>query len=252
MVDLSGVVPNPCIGLAYKGNDIVRKNGIDCVLGIGGGSVMDTAKAIGAAARHDGDCIDFTRGTFVESSLPVGVISAPAATGSEGAMFAIITVETDGMLSKCGMMDEAVRPKFAIMNPELTFTVSSWQTACGTFDMMSHAMETYFSALPNAELVDGMIEGVLRAARHAAEVAIERPDGYDARVTLMWASTLCDNGSMGLGRISDTTRMPWARPSGRLRPHPWRGNRHRIRAVRRDGLLEDAFQVGSLRASGMG
>jgi alcohol dehydrogenase class IV len=74
---LSGVVPNPCIGLAYKGNDIVRKNGIDCVLGIGGGSVMDTAKAIGAAARHDGDYIDFTRGTFVESSMPVGVISAP-------------------------------------------------------------------------------------------------------------------------------------------------------------------------------
>ena len=203
---LSGIVPNPRLDLVYKGVELVRAEDIDCVLAIGGGSVMDTGKAIAAGAVYDGDCADLIHGTMAEKSLPVGVILTLAATGSEGAMFAVIS-ETDenGVLHKCAVMGEAIRPKYAIMNPELTFTVPTWQTACGSFDMMSHTLEHYFTTSENADLLDGMIEGIVRAVVAATPVALQEPDNYNARATLMWASTLCNNGAMGLGRIGDTS-----------------------------------------------
>lgn len=203
---LSGVVPNPRFDLVYKGIEIVKKEGIDCILAIGGGSVMDTGKAIGAGAVYDGDPIDLIHGEWAAESLPVGVILTLAATGSEGAMFAVISEQgEDGTLVKQAVMGEAIRPKFAIMNPEITYTVPRWQTACGSFDMMSHVLENYFSTTENADLIDGMIEGIVRAVIAATKIALADPENYEARATLMWASTLCNNGAMGLGRISDTT-----------------------------------------------
>ena len=154
-IELGGVKPNPRSGLVYKGIEICKREGIDFLLAVGGGSVIDSAKAIAAGALYDGDFWDFYCGKEVEKALPVGTILTLAAAGSEGSDGSVITHE-NGMLKRSAAGD-ALRPTFSIMNPELTFTVSPYQTACGITDMMAHVMERYFT---NTKEVEVTTDGV--------------------------------------------------------------------------------------------
>lgn len=199
---LSGVVPNPRFSLVKQGIDLVKQERADFVLGIGGGSVLDTAKAIGAGAAYAGDAWELCTGTYAESSLPIGAILTLAATGSEGSMFSVISDDKTG--EKLGIVGEAIRPKFAVLNPELTYSLPAFQTACGACDMMSHIIENYFTNSKGGFMIDRLIEGLLKTVIEYTPIALREPNNYEARSALMWTSSLANNGSMGLGRISDT------------------------------------------------
>lgn len=200
--ELSGVQPNPVDSKVYEGIEIAKKEGIDSVLAVGGGSSIDTAKAIAAAIPYDGDFWDFYCGKAnVTKALPVGVVLTIPAAGSEGSGNSVIT-KLDG-LHKLGMGSDVLRPKFALMNPELTFTLPPYQTAAGITDMMAHIMERYFSNTPNVEITDRVAEGVLRAIISEAPKVIANPEDYDARANIMWSGTLAHNGVCSGGREED-------------------------------------------------
>lgn len=200
-VELGGVQPNPVDTKVYEGLDIVRKENVDSLLAIGGGSTIDTAKAIAAAACYDGDFWDFYCGVPVKSALPVGVILTIPAAGSEGSTNTVITKE-DG-LNKRGMGSEVLRPRFALMNPELTFTLPPYQTAAGITDMLAHLMERYFSNTKEVELTDRLGEGMMKAIIEEAGKVMANPMDYDARANIMWSGSLAHNGLTGCGRIDD-------------------------------------------------
>lgn len=201
-VSLGGAQPNPLSGLVYQGIALAKEEQIDFVLAVGGGSAIDSAKAIADGACYDGDFWDFFSGkATVEKALPVGVVLTIPAAGSEGSNSAVITQE-EGMLKR-GHNTEWHRPRFAVLNPELTYTLPSFQTACGVADMMAHIFERYFTNTPDVDLTDRLCEGVLRAIIEAAPVAIAQPTDYAARATLMWAGTLAHNNLLGLGRQQD-------------------------------------------------
>ncbi|MGB4341776.1 MAG: iron-containing alcohol dehydrogenase, partial [Dysgonamonadaceae bacterium] len=160
-IELGGVKPNPRSGLVYEGIEICKREKVDFLLAVGGGSVIDSAKAIAAGVLYDGDFWDFYCGKEVEKALPVGTILTIAAAGSEGSNSSVITHE-NGMLKRSAAGD-ALRPTFSILNPELTFTVPPYQTACGITDMMAHVMERYFTNTKEVELTDRICEGVLLA-----------------------------------------------------------------------------------------
>ncbi len=200
--ELGGVQPNPVDSKVYEGIEIAKKEGIDSVLAIGGGSSIDTAKAIAAAIPYDGDFWDFFCGKAkVTKALPVGVVLTIPAAGSEGSGNTVIT-KLDG-LHKLGMGSDVLRPKFALMNPELTFTLPPYQTAAGITDMMAHIMERYFSNTPNVEITDRVAEGVLKAIITEAPKVIANPEDYDARANIMWSGTLAHNGVCSGGREED-------------------------------------------------
>ena len=197
-VMLGGVVPNPHLGLVYEGIELCKKEGIDFLLAVGGGSAIDSAKAIGYGVTNEGDVWDFyDYKREVTACLPVGVILTLAATGSEMSDSSVITKE-DGLVKR-GYSSDYGRPKFAIMNPELTMTLPDYQTACGCTDIMMHTMERYFTNGGNMEITDSMAEGLLRTVKANALILAKDPKNYDARAEVMWAGSLAHNGLTGCG-----------------------------------------------------
>ncbi len=197
-VTLGGAVPNPRLGLVYEGIDLCRREGVDFLLGVGGGSAVDSAKAIGYGVANGGDVWDFyDHKRKAAACLPLGVIMTIAATGSEMSDSSVITKE-EGLIKR-GYSSDFGRPKFAIMNPELTMTLPDYQTACGCTDIMMHTMERYFTNGGNMEITDALAEGLLRTVMKNAEILVRDPRNYDARAEIMWAGSLSHNGLTGCG-----------------------------------------------------
>jgi len=195
------VVPNPRSGLVYQGINIVKTNNIDFVLAVGGGSVIDSAKAIALGALYEGDFWDFYCGKRIEKALPVATILTLTAAGSEGSMGSVITHE-NGMLKRAANHD-VLRPVFSVLNPELTCSLPPYQTACGVVDMMAHVMERYFTNTQNVEITDRLAEGILLTIINEAPKVMADPANYEARANLMWAGMVAHNDTCGVGRDSD-------------------------------------------------
>ena len=203
---LGGVVPNPRLSLVREGIGLCRREKIDFILAVGGGSVIDSAKCIGYGAAYDGDVWDFySQKATPKASLPVGCILTMAAAGSEMSDSSVITNE-DGWLKR-GCNSDVCRLRFALLNPALTYTLPSYQTACATVDIMMHTMERYFTGGNSLALTDELAFSLLRSVKEAGTRALEKPDDYQARATLMWASSLSHNGLMAVG---NDTRGDWA------------------------------------------
>lgn len=201
--ELTGVLPNPRLSLVREGIEIVRKEKLELVLAVGGGSAIDSAKAIAVGAVNDGDLWDFfERKRSPANALPIGTIVTIPAAGSEASTSCVITNEEGPW--KRGMHTPFNRPVFSIMNPELTYTLPSYQTACGITDMMAHIMERYFTKEPNVELTDELCEGVLRTIIRNAKIIFNGGENnYAARAEIMLAGTLAHNGILDTGRIGD-------------------------------------------------
>ena len=200
-VELGGVKPNPRSGLVYEGIDLCKKENVNFVLAVGGGSTIDSAKAIALGAVYDGDFWDFYSGKRVDKALPVATVLTIAAAGSEGSSGSVITKE-EGMLKRSAGGD-VLRPVFSIMNPELTQTLPAYQTACGVTDIMAHLLERYFTNTKDVEVTDRLIEGLLLTMVKEAPKVIENPDNYEARANIMWAGMLAHNNCCGVGREQD-------------------------------------------------
>ncbi|MDP2426077.1 MAG: iron-containing alcohol dehydrogenase [Candidatus Izemoplasmatales bacterium] len=199
---LGGAMPNPRSSLVYEGIDLCKKEGVDFVLAVGGGSAIDSAKAIALGSMYDGDFWDFyDRKAKITKALPVGVVLTIPAAGSEGSTASVITHE-NGMLKR-GTGSDLLRPVFAIINPELTYTLPMYHASAGVVDMMSHIFERYLTKTTAVELTDHMCEGVLKAIIDAARVMVKHPSDYDARATICWAGTIAHNGILGVGRQED-------------------------------------------------
>lgn len=202
-LQLGGIEPNPTDPKVREGIAICREQKVDALLAVGGGSVIDTAKAIAAGTVYDGDFWDFWAGkAVVQNALPVGVVLTIPAAGSEGSGNSVITL-LDGMHKISLRTDFWLRPKFALMNPELTFTLPPAQTAAGIADMMAHIFERYFSNTTATEVTDRVAEGVLMAIITEAPKVMANPTNYDARANIMWSGTLAHNGICGTGRKED-------------------------------------------------
>ncbi|MDD3122693.1 MAG: iron-containing alcohol dehydrogenase [Candidatus Izemoplasmatales bacterium] len=201
-VILGGVKPNPLDTLVYEGISICKKEKVDFVLAVGGGSAIDSAKAVAAGAKYDGDFWDFYDGkASIEDALPVGVVLTIPAAGSEASMSSVIT-KTDGMLKR-GIGSRFYRPLFAVMNPELTYTLPAYQTSAGIVDMMSHIFERYLTKSTGVDLTDRLSEATLISIMDAARVIQKDSKNYDARATICWAGTIAHNGILAVGRIED-------------------------------------------------
>ncbi len=197
-VTLGGAVPNPHLGLVYEGIELCKKEKIDFLLAVGGGSAIDSAKAIGYGVANEGDVWDYyDYKRTVTGCMPLGVILTIAATGSEMSDSSVITKE-EGLVKR-GYSSDFGRPKFAILNPELTMTLPDYQTACGCTDIMMHTMERYFTNGGNMEITDALAEGLLRTVKKNAVILRDDPKNYDARAEVMWAGSLSHNGLTGCG-----------------------------------------------------
>lgn len=197
-VSLGGAVPNPRLGLVREGIELCKKENVDFLLAVGGGSAIDSAKAIGYGVFNEGDVWDFyDYKRQAKGCLPLGVILTIAATGSEMSDSSVITKE-EGLVKR-GYSSDFGRAKFAIMNPELTMTLPDYQTACGCTDIMMHTMERYFSNGGHMELTDSLAEGLLRTVKENAKILVKDPKNYDARAEVMWAGSLAHNGLTGCG-----------------------------------------------------
>ncbi len=200
-VVLGGAQPNPRSGLVYQGIELVRKEGVDFVLAVGGGSSIDSSKAIAAGAVYDGDFWDFYSGKRIEKALPIGTILTIAAAGSEGSPDSVITNE-NGMYKR-GASGDAIRPRFSILNPALTQTLPAYQTACGITDIMAHLYERYLTNTKDVEVTDRLIEALLMTMIHEGPRVIADPNNYEARANIMWAGMMAHNNSCGVGRSQD-------------------------------------------------
>jgi len=199
--ELGGVVPNPRSGLVYEGIEICKRESVDFILAVGGGSVIDSAKAIATGALYDGDFWDFYQGKRIEKALPVATILTISAAGSEGSTGSVITHE-NGMLKRAAN-SEALRPAFSILNPELTCTLPNYQTACGATDMMAHVMERYFTNTTDVEITDRLCEAVLLTVIKETPKALADPTDYESRANIMWAGMVAHNDICGVGREQD-------------------------------------------------
>ncbi len=200
-VELGGVKPNPRSGLVYEGIELCKKEKVDFILAVGGGSTIDSAKAIAAGVLYEGDFWDFYSGKTVEKALPVGTILTIAAAGSEGSPDSVITKE-EGMFKR-GTGSDALRPKFSILNPALTQTLPPHQTAAGITDIMAHLYERYLTNTKEVEVTDRLIEALLLTMKHEGPRVIENPNNYEARANIMWAGMMAHNNSCGVGRSQD-------------------------------------------------
>ncbi len=201
-VELPGVQPNPRLKLVREGIALCRKEKVDFLLAVGGGSVIDSTKAIAVGFYHDGDVWDFYEGKArPERALPIGVVLTIPAAGSEGSDSSVITKEEGNWKRSLGC--QLTRPTFAIYNPELTYTLPPYQTACGAADIMAHAMERYFTNTPEVGFNDALIEALLKTIVKQVPVALDNPEDYDARAEVMWASTIAHNNLLGIGRQPD-------------------------------------------------
>lgn len=202
-MELGGVQPNPTDDRVYEGIEMCRREHLTGLVAVGGGSAIDTAKAIACGVPYSGDFWDFYAGKkIVEDALPVGVVLTIPAAGSEGSGNSVIT-KLDGLHKISLRTESALRPKFAVMNPELTFTLPPYQTASGIADMMAHIFERYFTNTPETEVTDRVAEGVLKAIITEAPRVMAEPENYDARANIMWCGTLAHNGICGTGRQED-------------------------------------------------
>ena len=202
-LELGGVKPNPRSGLVYTGIDLCRRESVDFILAVGGGSTIDSAKAIAAGTVYEGDFWDFYEGKLVEKALPVGTVLTIAAAGSEGSPDSVITKE-EGMLKR-GAGGDALRPKFSILNPALTQTLPAYQTACGITDIIAHLYERYLTNTKDVEVTDRLIEALILTMIHEGPRVIEDPDNYEARANIMWAGMMAHNNACGVGRSQDWT-----------------------------------------------
>ena len=200
-VELGGVKPNPRDTLVYQGIELCRKEGVDFILAVGGGSTIDSSKAIAIGVPYDGDFWDFYSGKTPEKALPVGTVLTIAAAGSEGSGNSIVTKE-DGLLKR-GARNDILRPKFSIMDPALTQTLPAYQTAAGCTDIMAHIFERYFTNTPEVEITDRLCEAVLLTMIKEAPRVIADPDNYEARANIMWAGMIAHNNICGVGRQQD-------------------------------------------------
>lgn len=197
-VELGGAVPNPRLSLVYEGIQLAKKEGVDFILAVGGGSAIDSAKAIGYGVVNEGDVWElYDRKKQAVGCLPVGVVLTMAATGSEMSESSVITKE-EGWIKR-GYSSIYGRPVFAIMNPELTFSLPDYQTACGCTDILMHTMERYFVAGDTMELTDSIAEALMRTVIKYSLILEKEPDNYDARAEIMWAGSLSHNGLTGCG-----------------------------------------------------
>ena len=198
---LGGVQPNPRDTLVYKGIDLCREKKIDFILAVGGGSVIDSAKAIAMGVPYGGDFWDFYCGKAPEAAVPVATVLTIAAAGSEGSGDSVITKEEGGL--KRGAGSDLIRPKFSIMNPELTCTLPPYQTACGATDIMAHVFERYFTNTSEVEITDRLCEAVLLTMVKETPRVIADPSNYEARANIMWAGTVAHTNIVGVGREQD-------------------------------------------------
>ena len=203
-VELVDIMPNPRSDKVYEGIDLARKEGCDFFLAIGGGSAIDTAKAVALGVPYDGDFWDFFdyKAGLVKKTMPVGSVLTIAAAGSEGSSHCVITrAETN---AKWGVIpNPVIRPKFAILNPRYTTTLPKFQIACGAFDMISHVCERYFTNTEDVDLTDRICEAVMKTAVISAKKAIADPSDYAAQANLMWIANLGHNETVGVGRTQD-------------------------------------------------
>ena len=200
---MGGVQPNPVDTKVYEGIEFCRREQADMLLPVGGGSVIDTAKAIAAGVLYEGDFWDFYIGkTKVTKALKVAVVLTIPAAGSEGSGNTVIT-KLDGLQKLSLRVPEVLRPVFSIMNPELTYTLPPFQTACGVADMMAHIMERYFTNTQEVEIGDRLCEGTLMAIINEAPKVMRNPEDYGARANLMWAGMIAHNGTCGVGCEED-------------------------------------------------
>lgn len=201
-VELGGVEPNPKLSLVKEGIELAREESVDFILAVGGGSVIDSAKAISVGYFYDGDVWDFfTRETEITEALPIGVVLTIPAAGSESSNGAVVT-KMDGMYKR-DIGSELIRPQFAIMNPEITFTLPDYQTACGAVDIMAHIMERYFTNTENVEFTDRLAESTLKTIINNVPKVLENNEDYAARAEIMWAGTIAHNDLLGTGREED-------------------------------------------------
>ncbi len=197
-VTLGGAVPNPRLSLVKEGIELCKKENVDFLLAVGGGSAIDSAKAIGYGVFNGGEVWDFyDYKRQANGALPLGVILTIAATGSEMSDSSVITKE-EGLVKR-GYSSDFGRARFAILNPELTMTLPDYQTACGCADIMMHTMERYFTNGGNMEITDALAEGLLRTVKKNSLILVKDPKNYDARAEVMWAGSLSHNGLTGCG-----------------------------------------------------
>ena len=200
--ELGGVKPNPRDTLVYEGIELCRREGIDFILSVGGGSTIDSSKAIALGVPYDGDFWDFYSGAArPQKALPVGTVLTIAAAGSEGSGDSVITKEDGGL--KRGTGSDLIRPRFSIMDPQLTCTLPAYQTACGATDIMAHVFERYFTNTTEVEITDRLCEAVLLTMIKETPRVIADPNNYQARANIMWAGTVAHTNIVGVGREQD-------------------------------------------------
>ena len=200
--ELGGVQPNPRLSLVREGIRFCREKGIDFILAVGGGSVIDSAKAIAAGVRYEGDVWDyFTKGLPAEDALPVGTVLTIPAAGSEMSPDAVITNEEGAF--KRGMSGSGIIPRFSILNPENCFSLSPYQTACGASDILAHLMERYFTQVDHVDLTDRLLEAAMKTVTAYAPLVLSEPENYDYRAEIMWAGTVAHNQYLNVGRMGD-------------------------------------------------
>lgn len=201
-VELGGVQPNPKDSKVYEGIELCRRENVDFILSVGGGSCIDSAKAIAIGVLYDGDFWDFYAGkTSIQKALPVGTVLTIAAAGSEGSPSSVVTKEEGGL--KRGVGSDIIRPKFSVLNPEWTCSLPAYQTACGATDIMAHVFERYFTNTPEVEITDRLCEAVLLTMLKEVPRVIQDPECYEARANIMWAGTVAHNDIVGVGRSQD-------------------------------------------------
>jgi alcohol dehydrogenase len=201
-VTLGGVVPNPRLSKVYEGINLCKKEEVDFILAVGGGSAIDSAKAIAYGLAYEGDVWDFyDRKATAKACYPLGAVLTLSAAGSEMSDSSVITNE-EGWLKR-GYSSDLSRCKFAIMNPELTYTLPAYQTACGATDIMMHTMERYFTLEKDTALTDVLCEGLIKTVMDSAKTALKNPADYNARAQIMWAGSLSHNGLTGCGTVGD-------------------------------------------------
>ncbi|MCF7891098.1 iron-containing alcohol dehydrogenase [Candidatus Bipolaricaulota bacterium] len=202
VAELGGVQPNPRLKLVKEGIELCKSENINFVLAVGGGSVIDTAKAISIGVPYEGNVWDFySSDKLIEETLPIGTVLTIPAAGSESSPGSVITKEEGGY--KRVAESERLRPEFSILNPEFTYTLPDYQTASGAADIMSHVMERYFTNEPRVGFTDRLSEATLKTVINNTPKAMEEPENYSVRSQLMWASTVAHNGLLGTGRIED-------------------------------------------------
>ncbi|WP_223702399.1 iron-containing alcohol dehydrogenase [Sutcliffiella deserti] len=200
--ELGGVKPNPRISLVREGVALCKEHNLDFILAVGGGSVIDSAKAIAAGAKYEGDVWDFFTGESpVTECMPIGVVLTIPAAGSETSTGTVVTNEEGWYKRATG--HSKMRPQFAIMNPVLTYTLPSYQTACGITDMMAHILERYFTNEKNVELTDRLCEATLKTIINNAHIVLDDPSNYAARAEIMWSGTIAHNDLLSTGRTGD-------------------------------------------------